>query len=139
MQLAYRTLGGNGTIVAKLVSLDNTDPWAQAGVVLRASPRSGSAFVLLAVTSGNGVHMQFSGHGDIKAGTYTFPDAWLKLKRFGNVVTAYRSIDGKIWRRVGAARVQLPRSALVGLFVNAHDGGRALATARFTFVAVKSG
>jgi len=135
MHYAYRTLEGDGTIVAKLVGLDNTDPWAQAGLMFRASPSSGSAFAALSVTTGNGVHMQFP-RGDIPAGTYRFPDAWLKLRRKGDVFTAFRSGDGKKWRRVASARVQLPAAALVGLYVNAHHAGTALATARFGFVAI---
>jgi len=34
---AWKSLTGNGTIVAKVESVENTDPWAKAGVMIRES------------------------------------------------------------------------------------------------------
>jgi hypothetical protein len=136
LQFAYRPLSGNGSIVANLTSLDNTDPWAKAGVMIKASTAVGSNYAMLAATPGNELHMEYNFTSDVDGGTYSFPNAWLKLTRNGNTVTTSRSSDGQQWTTVGSVTLTLPATALIGLFVNAHHAGSELAAARFQSVTV---
>jgi hypothetical protein len=69
------------------------------------------------------------------AGT-TVPPRWLKLTRVGDVFTAYMSIDGTTWTRVGAAEtIALPPTIQVGL-LTLRSGGTGTAQAAFTNVSV---
>jgi hypothetical protein len=137
-QFAYQPLAGDGTIIAQMQSLDNTDPWAKGGVMIKASTTAGSNYAMLAATPGNGLHMQYNFNGDIGGGSYAFPNAWMKLTRRGNTITTYSSSDGQTWTQVGSQTLTLPTNALIGLFVNAHDGSSALSTGSFTNVTVTS-
>ena len=73
---------------------DITDPWAKTGIIIKQSAAAGAPYVLLAVTPGNGVHLQYGFNSDISGGQYAFPNAWLRLQRSGNTFTAWMSGDG---------------------------------------------
>jgi len=130
-------LTGNASIVARVTSQSDTDPWAKAGVMIKQSTASGSSYALLAVTPGNGVNFQYGFNSSTSGGSYAFPNAWLKLTRTGNVITAYSSPDGTTWTEVGAADVSMTDPVTIGLFNCAHNGG-ALNTATFDNVSVTS-
>ena len=49
LQFNYQTLTGDGTIVARVVSLDNTDAWAKAGVMIRESLNADATFAMTVV------------------------------------------------------------------------------------------
>ena len=93
---------GNFTITARVTSQSNTDPWAKSGVIIKQSTTSGTAYAMLAVTPSNGVTFQYGYNSDISGGTYTFPNAWLRLTRSGSTITAYTSADGSTWTQVGS-------------------------------------
>ena len=44
---AYRTLTGNGSIVARVATLQNVDQWTKAGVMIRASLTPGSRHAMM--------------------------------------------------------------------------------------------
>jgi len=131
-------LTGNASIVAQVTAQSDTDPWAKAGVMIKASTASGSDYALLAVTPGNGVTFQDDFNSSTAAGSYTFPNAWLKLTRSGNVITAYTSPDGTTWTQVGAASIPMTDPVTIGLFNCAHSAS-ALNTATFANVSVTAG
>jgi regulation of enolase protein 1 (concanavalin A-like superfamily) len=139
-QLNYvsQPLVGDGSITARVTSQTNTDPWAKAGVMIKESTTAGSKYAAMMVTPGNGYRMQYNFNGDQGGGTYTFPNAWVRLTRDGNVFTAYRSSDGSNWVQVGQTTLAMQANATVGMFVNAHSGGTALGTATFDNVKVTS-
>ena len=109
--------------------------WAKAGVMVKDSTAAGSPYALLAVTPGNGVHMQYNFDGDIAGPATVAPGTWLKLTRAGNTVTSFTSADGQTWSQVGSATVALGSSVQVGLFVTSHDGAQT-STAVFDNVSV---
>ena len=61
-------LTGDGTIVARVTSQSNTDPWAKAGIMIKQSTTSNSPYALLAVTPGNGVAFQYGYNTSGRAG-----------------------------------------------------------------------
>ncbi len=100
---AYKRLNGDGTIVAKIHSVDNTSAWAKAGVMLRESldPASSYAF-MFATPDGRRAFQNRPGtaasavSAHSATGAVTLPH-WVKLERKGNLFTAYHSSDGTNW------------------------------------------
>jgi regulation of enolase protein 1 (concanavalin A-like superfamily) len=137
----YRPVGGDGQIIARLASLQNTHAFAKAGVMIRASPAANAAHVVLDVRPGGGVEFMTrrttGGITTFLAGGSRPPPAFLKLQRSGSTVTASVSIDGQNWTTVGSTTTTLSSSALIGFFVCSHDGGQ-LNTAVFDGVSVSS-
>ena len=131
-------LTGNASIVAQVTAQSNTDPWAKSGVMIKQSTATGSNYALLAVTPGNGVAFQSDFNSSTSGGSYTFPNAWLKLTRTGSSITAYSSADGTTWTAVGSATIPLTNPVTIGLFNCAHNGS-ALNTATFANVSVTAG
>lgn len=121
-QYASQSLIGDGEIITRVTSQTNTDPWAKAGVMIKESRTALAPYVWFGVTPGNGLHLQYNFNGDQSAGTYSFPDVWLKLRRVGNTFTAFSSNDGTNWTQVGVVSVTMASGATGGLFVNSHGG-----------------
>jgi Concanavalin A-like lectin/glucanases superfamily len=126
---AYKTLTGAGSIIAKVESVQNTNAWAKAGVMIRETLEPGSKHAFVAVTPGNGVASQGR---DTTDGTsfntnqtgLTAP-YWVKLERdaAGNF-TASQSADGTTWQPVqNATPTNIPMSTnvYVGLALTSHD------------------
>ena len=114
-----------GTIVARVLGVQNTDGWAKAGVMFRNDTTASSMYVDLVVTPVNGVSLQWrsstggSGSATTVAGVST--PAWVKLARSGNTFSGYYAGDGINWTLVGTANASLANSALAGLAVTAHN------------------
>ena len=49
-RFTYRSLTGDGEMAARVVSLDNTDAWAKAGVMIRETLAADSTFAMSIVT-----------------------------------------------------------------------------------------
>ena len=57
---AYRSLTGDGEIIARVTSLTNTNAYAKAGVMLRETLTANSRFALMMMTPGaNGAAFQY--------------------------------------------------------------------------------
>jgi hypothetical protein len=52
---AWQELSGAVEIIAKVESVENTHPWAKAGIMIRDTLDPDSAFAMVAITPGNGV------------------------------------------------------------------------------------
>ena len=132
-----RPLPGNGTVTARVTSLAGVatpgiaggtsalQPWAKAGIIIKASLRQGSAYAAMMVTGSHGVRMQ----DDYTHDTAGLPGAvsaaaprWLRLVRSGDTLTGYDSADGTHWAQVGTARLPGLASAVqAGVFVTSPD------------------
>ncbi len=77
---------------------------------------------------GNGVREQYSPSGSVQPASplpnYFYPNKWLKLQRVGNTFTAYQSLDGATWSKIGSRTVTMASTATVGLFATSHDVGQ---------------
>src|SRR5258706_8315654 len=131
-------LNGDGSIIARVTSQANTDPWAKAGIMIKESTVSGSKYVLLATTPNNGLRMQYNFTNEQNGGTYIFSNAWMKLTRSGNTFTTFKSTDRLNWNIVGSTTLSMNTNATVGLFVTSHNGA-ALGNATFDNVTVSLG
>jgi type 1 glutamine amidotransferase/HEAT repeat protein len=137
----YQPLAGDGTIVAHLLSLKPTDPWAKAGVMIRGSLEAGAPYAFCGVSPTNGGVMQWRLTAGAESNYLPSPAAppyWVKLARAGDEFTAWLSKDGQEWLKVGTQTVSVGREALVGLAVTAHNGS-AVTEGVFEGVAVTAG
>ena len=138
----YQSLAGDGQIVARVASVQNTNAYAKAGVMLRSGLSAGSSHVILDVRPGGSVEfMQRSASGGSTSylgGATQAPPAWLRLSRSGTTVTAAVSPNGSSWTTVGTTSVSFGSSVYAGLVVNSHDTTR-LNTSTFDNVSVTAG
>ncbi|HKI34800.1 MAG TPA: discoidin domain-containing protein [Gemmataceae bacterium] len=140
---AHESLSGDGSVVAKVTSLTNTNAWAKASVMLRNGTAANAVFVDMVVTPGEGVAFQWRASAGAVPGntniTGISAPVWVKLTRSGNSFAGYYSSDGVTWKQVGSTQtITMPSSIQAGLAVTAHDNSK-LATATFTNVAVQAG
>ena len=127
--------------MARVATVQNTNAWVKAGVMIRADVSAGSAQAMMMVTPGKGNNFQrrpTAGGASVgTAGLMVTAPSWVKLTRVGTLVTAYQSIDGTTWSQVGTQTIAMPASVLVGLAVSSHST-TTLATATFDQVAIAS-
>lgn len=122
-------VSGNCEIRARVVSVQNTDPWAKAGVVLRDSLAAGAINAAVVITPSNGVSFQVrTSTGGVTTSTVVGGSAlnapqWLRLVRASNNLFAgFYSSDGINWTQVGAPTVvPISNNAWIGLAVSAHN------------------
>jgi hypothetical protein len=140
---AYQPLSGDGTIVARLVSMQGGGGYAAAGVMIRetltASSRNaktaewplygGIFFDERPATGGNTLEP-----GNL---TITLP-YWIKMSRSGSTFSSFVSSDGVNWVQLGASQtITMAQNVYVGLAVNSGST-TALTTATFDNVSVSS-
>jgi regulation of enolase protein 1 (concanavalin A-like superfamily) len=136
-QFVHQTLTGDGQIIARVTSQQPTDPWAKSGVMIKQSTAAGSPYALLAVTPQHGAAFQYNFTGSTDSVPYTLPNAWLKLTKSGNVITAYVSANGTSWTQVATTVLALGATTQIGLFVTSHNGS-VINTSVFDNVVVSS-
>jgi hypothetical protein len=127
---AFKTLAGPGSIIAKVVSVGNTDPWAKAGVMIRETLDADSRHAMMIVSASSGISFQwrFDTGGvsaDTTTGGITAP-YWVKIERdlAGNL-TASSSANGTTWQMQGQPQpFQMASSAYIGLVVTAHNAAQ---------------
>jgi hypothetical protein len=138
---AYKTLSGPGSIVARVESVENTNEWAKAGVMIRETLDPGSVHATMVVTPAQGVSFQRrpgTGDASTSANSTTGDEAapcWVKIERdlAGNF-TAYSSADGSAWQMLGVSEsIQMGANVHIGLAVTAHNA-EAISEAIFTNV-----
>jgi len=123
---AFKEVSGAAKIIAEVVSLDNTDPFAKAGVMIRDTLDADSAYVGVFITPENGVRFQYRND----AGAVTERDfaegvtapQWVRLERTsGGLIRAYYSADGSSWDRFSLTQVSATMPIYVGLAVTSHN------------------
>ena len=114
-------------ISARIISLTNTDPWAKTGLMIRETNSPGSSFVMISVTSSNGISIQWrdgSGNSCSKK-DFRAPElpVFFKLEKEGATFTAYQSTDGNKWEKLGDVSLNQSFSEeyLVGMAVCSHS------------------
>jgi hypothetical protein len=126
---AYKTLSGAGSITARVDSVQNTNDWAKAGVMIRETLDADSAHAFACITPANGVAAQ--GRPSAGAASVNYNQTgvaapyWVKLERsISGLFTVSQSANGTNWQPVtGAVTQTIPMGAnvYIGLAVTAHD------------------
>jgi hypothetical protein len=151
----YMPVTGDFEFSARVRSLENTDPWAKAGIMVRETLDPGSRHAFMCVTPEDGegrfafqcrpVTQGFSTSLHSNQDQVSYPtNTWLKMKRQGNTFTALTSQNGIVWTPFAGAWVDLqgyssapnpvtinmPQTVCIGLAVTSHSDGQ-LCTAEF--------
>lgn len=125
----WKQLPGNGSVRARVVSQQNTFPWAKSGVMLRQSTAPGSAYYAALVTPGHGIVVQYrTAQGAVAAMATSItgaPPAYLRVSVAGASFSTYTSADGVNWTLVTASTrsISMPGPLLAGMAVCSHQAG----------------
>jgi phosphatidylserine/phosphatidylglycerophosphate/cardiolipin synthase-like enzyme len=134
---ASRTMTGDGTVLARVASVSNTDVWTKAGVMIRETLAAGSKHASMFVTPGKGLAFQrraaTGGVTTSTSGSAGTAPYWVAMVRSGTTFSAYISTTGSSWTLVGSQTISMGATVYVGLALTSHRDGT-LATATFTNV-----
>jgi len=124
----YRSLSGDGQIIARVASVENTNAWAKAGVMIRETLNANSKHAMMVVTPGSGTAFQrrtsTGGISDNDNVTGRVAPYWVKLKRIGNTFSGYESSNGSAWTQVGSSvSITMASNVYIGLTVTSHSDG----------------
>ncbi len=129
---AYKTLTGDGSLVARVVSVGTgTNTWAKGGVMIRASLNGGAMDAYMTITGGggNGASFQYrlttnGACANVDAGTALTAPYWVKIQRTGGTISVYFSADGKTWTAFGTPQaLTMTDPVYIGLCVCSHQTG----------------
>lgn len=138
---AYRSMTGDGSIIARVATVSSTHAWVKAGVMIRATvdPNSAHGFMLVSHTKGIAFQRRTTTGGTTAstAGAFAGAPHWVRLDRTGDIMTSYQSADGVIWTLVATDVIPMGPTVYVGLGVSSHSTS-ATATATFDNVTVTS-
>lgn len=137
----YQPLSGDGSIVARVATTENTGGWAKLGVMVRESLNANSKHAMISVTPSNGVALQYrsstGGSSSHIAGPAVAAPQWVKMTRVGNVLTGFSSADGVTWTQVGSLTISMATNVYIGLSADANTS-TLLNTSTFDNVTVVS-
>jgi Glycosyl hydrolases family 28/Protein of unknown function (DUF1349) len=129
---AYYPVSGDVTLVARIVSVQNTAAAAKGGVMIRETLNANAANVILCLEPGKGIDMArraTSGGSTAKvANPAGSAPCWVKLVRSGNTFTGYSSADGVSWTTVGTTNISMAAAVTAGLAVTSTTAGLCSAT-----------
>ncbi|HLA84944.1 MAG TPA: fibronectin type III domain-containing protein, partial [Thermoguttaceae bacterium] len=137
-RFVYQTMPSDGSIVARVATLENTNAWAKAGVMIRETLEAGSKYAFTLISPSNGTRLQSRATtGAATVTNATGPTAtapyWVKLTREGDLFTSYVSSNGTSWTTVGSSTIDMASTVYIGLAVTSHADST-LCTATFTNV-----
>ena len=122
----YQPLSGDGEIVARVASVQNTNNYAKAGVMIRESLTANAPYAMMEILPKGSSGFQWRltpGATTLSVASGGAAPHWVRLVRSGSTLTAYRSADGTNWILVGTAMINMASDAYVGLAVTAHNNG----------------
>ncbi|MGD2095259.1 MAG: hypothetical protein PVH77_09665, partial [Phycisphaerales bacterium] len=129
----FKQLSGNGSISAQVLSIENTDPWAKAGVMIRQTLEPDSKFAAVYITPGNGCRFQgrLTPVAEAVSDTPVATDEqiaitapyWIKIERDGDNFNGYYSSDGANWQTMAwnPQSIAMPTNVYIGMAVTSHS------------------
>jgi hypothetical protein len=124
----YQTSTGDCEMRSRVATIQNTDVWAKAGVMIRETTVAGSMFAAVFITPGNGVSFQqrttTGGTAvQVQVTGITAP-RYVRVLRSGSTFSGYYSSDGTTWTQIGSnVTITMASSATIGLAVTSHNDG----------------
>lgn len=118
---------GDGQIVARVLTLENTASHAKAGVMFRESLAANARHAQACVTPVDGTQFLTRAEtGGKTTSAKTGADKgklpyWVKLVRTGNTFSGFESADGEQWRLIGSTNVAMSAQVYVGLTTSSHQ------------------
>ena len=136
MHFVYQPLAGDGTIIARVVSVQGV-----AGVMIRETLDADSTE---GITTYQAPYFFFYDRPSTGASlayqsaAYETLPAWVELVRSGNTISTYYSPDGINWAQNGSSQtVTMPQNVYIGLAVSSGSNSN-LATATFDNVSISA-
>jgi len=132
---AYKTLTGDGSLIARVVSIGaGTNTWAKGGVMIRDSVDGGSTHAMMVMTAntdgaaGNGASFQYRAAANgastnVDSSVVLKPPYWVKIERQGDILMGSTSADGKTWSQMGQTVIVMTSPVEIGLCVTSHAAG----------------
>jgi hypothetical protein len=136
-------------MIARVVSIDLTDNWAKAGVMIREQLTDTSSHAMIIATPPAGTVDQYSfqwvngtiRNNNVQAGDVTLP-SWVRIVRTGDDFTGYYAPDVAgspgTWVQVGTTTISMVQDVYIGMCVTSHADG-VLCTAVFDNVTYGGG
>ncbi len=135
---AYQSLSGDGTIVARVVSVSNS--YAEAGVMIRETLNTNATNMFVMDCVG-GIYESYRTTTGGSASYSYKPSAplpyWVMLVRSGNTFTGYIAPDGVNWTAVASQSISMASSVYIGLAVSSQNNSVAY-TSTFDNVSISS-
>ena len=145
---AYKTLNGDGSLIAKVVSNGTgSNTWAKGGVMIRDSLEGGSASAQMVMTGGAGNGATFQNRptagvdmsvidaielrGDLARHTAILGQD----RAIGDTLTGSISSDGTAWSVMNSVDIVMTAPVYIGLCVTSHAAGE---DRTFQFEGIKS-
>jgi hypothetical protein len=128
----YKTLNGDGSLVARVVSNGTgSDTWTKGGVMIRDSLDAGAAQGIMAMTGGggNGASFQYRLETDTDAVNMDATEVlslpyYVKIERTGDSITGSLSADGINWTTQGLPQyIAMTNPVYIGIAVSSHVPG----------------
>jgi hypothetical protein len=125
----YKTLNGDGTISARVISNGTgTSTWAKGGVMIRDDLTAGSVHAHMDITGGAGNGASFQARLTADSASLSSEPAtavtlpyWIKVERRGDTLTGFLSADGANWTPQGGPQyVPMATPAYIGLCVTSQ-------------------
>ncbi|UCG48833.1 MAG: LamG domain-containing protein, partial [Phycisphaerales bacterium] len=123
----YQTLTGAGSIQARVESVQNTNGWAKAGVMIRDTLDANSVHSMVIVTPSQGVAWQYrmdtGGASTNNQVTGISAPQWVRITRaVTGEVTAEYSDDAITWTRIGdPLNIPMNTPMYIGLCLTSHS------------------
>ena len=123
---AFKETSGGARMIAKVESMENTDGFAKAGVMIRDTLEANSAYVGVFITPENGVRFQYRDTADGSTDRQfvegmTAPQ-WVRVERTsGGLIRAYYSANGKNWEQFDLIQVPMTNPLYIGLALTSHN------------------
>jgi regulation of enolase protein 1 (concanavalin A-like superfamily) len=141
-RFAFTSLGGDGSITARVAALTAENAWTKAGVMMRANLADTAAHATMFVSAAKGLAFQrrpsTGGVSTSTGGPAVTAPYWIRMTRSGNTFTAFASPDGVTWQSIGSEIITMGSTIQVGLAVTSHTDGT-VSTGTFDQVTIDSG
>ncbi|MBN2235066.1 MAG: hypothetical protein JW706_07945, partial [Opitutales bacterium] len=139
----YTPLSGDGSITARVVSMENTNEWAKCGVMIRETLEPGSTHASMVLTPMKKVSFQRRTGTNAASpsgvsttfGSYPY---WVRMVRDGETLTGFHSSDGTSWTKLSSVNLTMNANVWIGLAHCSHDNTR-LNTAIIDNVSISGG
>jgi hypothetical protein len=141
LRYTYQTISGDGEIIARISSLENTGTSARVGVMIRESLAANSKQIFMGLNGSGGYRwMRRSSTGGnpstSNSGTGTVPNTWVRIVRTGSTIASYKSSNGTSWTLVNSStNTTFASTCYIGLAVGSGSD-TTLNTSQFSNVRV---
>jgi IPT/TIG domain len=139
--LVYQPLSGDGTIVARVVSLQGGGSYQEAGVLMRETLNPDSKNVYMAWGAGRPYlawRSSTAGSTSLQTMSNGSLPSWVKLVRSASTFTGYASSDGVNWVLASSQTVSMNTNIYVALATSAEANNTALGTATLDNVSLST-